>query len=246
MQWQIATASDIGGRFEQQDRCAAFSAADGHSHLLVVADGMGGHSGGALAAQAVIDTAAALWPQQSGETPAAGEDFLARLSARSHRRIGEIGARDGISPHSTCALLYLCGNLAWWGHIGDSRLYYFREGRLHLRTRDHSVVQMLFELGRIQEHEMASHPEQGHLLRGLGGSEVPTLDLGQAVTRPGDVFVVCSDGLWEQFEAAEMLRYLTPANGDLSARITRLVTAAMKRGGESGDNVAAAVALHVA
>jgi len=139
-------------------------------------------------------------------------------------------------------LLYIHGKYAWWAHIGDSRLYHFRKRKLLQRTRDHSVVQLLVDLGRVKEKEMAEHPDQSRLLKGLGGKEPPKPDFGQASLCPGDSFVLCSDGFWEHVSPSAMLKRLLRTDVSLRMRVKRLVKDALEDGGIEGDNIAVAVA----
>lgn len=236
MRWMTAKADHIGGRAEQQDRCGIFSSADGQRHLLLVADGMGGHEGGALAAQAVLDTAASFWEHtDNGAAIDSVPDFLGKLLNSAHARINQIGEERALSPHSTAVLLYINDAYACWTHIGDSRLYHFRNGDCLHRTKDHSLVQLLVDMGRLQEAEMGQHKDQNYLLRGLGGDEALDLEFADTRLQTGDCFVLCSDGLWEQFSPSAILAALPQQEGPQAAM--RLVEAAVERGGPHGDNV---------
>jgi serine/threonine protein phosphatase PrpC len=234
----VAKAEAIGGRDEQQDRVEVMAGRGGR-HLLVVADGLGGHKGGAAAAAAVVEAARALWPRQQA-TPEAPAAFLGALCAEAHRRIGALATDEDESPHSTCVLLHLDGREAHWAHVGDSRLYHFRDHALVERSQDHSVVQLLVDLGRIAEADMATHPDQNRLTQSLGGGKAPEPSLGSTTIEAGDAFLLCSDGLWESVDIDDMAAAL--ATGALGAAARRLVAQAVKRGGPEGDNVSVAVA----
>jgi hypothetical protein len=145
--WEIAKADHIGGRDEQQDKVATFSAPNGETHLLVVADGMGGHKGGNFASQIVIKCTQFMWDKSQQSKVVAPQKFLQHICSLAHHKINQFGKKYGLSPGSTCVLLYIRGKQAWWAHIGDSRLYHFRYKKLRHRTRDHSVVQLLADLG---------------------------------------------------------------------------------------------------
>jgi len=238
MAWDVAKADAIGGREEQQDRVDILSGPGGR-HLLVLADGLGGHKGGAQAAQAVIDAARALWSgqQRSPQPPA---DFLRAVCAEAHRRINALAPTGNEQPHSTCVLLHLDEREAHWAHVGDSRLYHFRDHALVERSHDHSVVQMLVDLGRIGEADMATHPDQNRLTQSLGGSKAPEPGLGSAPVAPGDGYLLCSDGLWESASTDDMAVAL--AGGALGTAVRRLVARAADKGGPAGDNVTVAAA----
>lgn len=239
MIWQAAKAEAIGGRKEQQDRVELFESRDGSERLLVLADGMGGHSGGAIAADAVVETARSLWRKHILQ-PLAPEQLLRELIQSAHARINAEGEKKDISPRSTAVLLHITDHQANWAHVGDSRLYRFRGSDLVGRTLDHSVVQMLVDMGKVDEQEMATHPDQNRLTQSLGGDSDPEPDLESGQVEMGDGFVLCSDGLWERITPDEMLEALGAEVLNVEAK--RLVELAADRGGADGDNVTIALA----
>lgn len=239
MGWETTKADHIGSREEQQDRVEVFGSKGRDCCLLVVADGLGGHEGGAMAAQAVVDAARGLW--QSAILPLADPDgFLRELCRAAHGRINDRHAEPGSEARSTCVLFYAGPGRAHWLSVGDSRLYRFRDGTLIERTRDHSVVQMLVDMGKITEAEMADHPDQNRLLQSLGGDDDPDPVVGVADVDAQDSFLLCSDGFWETVEPQEMADGLRAPS--LASATRDLVTRAVRRGGPTGDNVAVAVA----
>jgi len=234
---ETAAADHVGGRDEQQDRVAVLRA-DGTA-LLVVADGLGGHRGGAMAAQEVIDTASEAW-RAAGQPIGEAAAFLGGIRDRAHQRIVETCRRKGLQPMSTCNLLLMDGTMATWIYVGDSRLYRFRGKDLIERTRDHSMAQALLELGEIDEAEMAVRPEQTQLLSVLGADEDPEVAGGEAAIVAGDGYVICTDGMWETVKPKEMAAALAAPSLEKAAH--DLVTTAVERGGPSGDNVGVAMA----
>jgi serine/threonine protein phosphatase PrpC len=120
-------------------------------------------------------------------------------------------------------------------HVGDSRLYLLRKGRRVLRTRDHSTAQMLVELGEISETEVATHPAQSCLYRSLGSEESPRPDIGNECVQLDDMFVLCSDGIWEQIHE-EALWKMAVANNQLSKDAANLADIATSQGGSEADN----------
>lgn len=241
LNWEITKVDHIGGREEQQDNVATFSTPDGQSHLLVVADGMGGHKGGRIASYAVVKSAQLGW-QKYRQCQMAPPQFLQFICELAHKNINLLGKKYHISPRSTVVLLYIRGKKAWWAYIGDSRLYHFRRYKLLYRTKDHSIVQMLVDLGRVNEEDMATHSDQGRLLKGLGGDEVIQASMGQTSVHPGDSFVLCSDGFWEQISPSKMLDKLSQTHLSLGKQVKELVKEAFDAGGDKGDNIAVAVA----
>jgi len=239
MNWEAAKADNIGGRQEQQDRAEILAARDGTDTLVVIADGMGGHAGGAIASEAVVQAARKVWHRHTLQAVPPAE-LLATTVKEAHDGINAAGKGKNISPRSTCALLYLNGKLAHWAFVGDSRLYRFRAGELIERTRDHSVVQMLVDLGKVREDQMAKHPDQNRLTQSLGGETPPEPEFGSAEAKPEDGFILCTDGLWETVTTAEMGQALRAHSLGKAAKA--LVAAAAERGGKTGDNVTVALA----
>lgn len=242
MTWKVATADAIGGRAEQQDRVGAWQDTGNDAVLAVVADGVGGHRGGAQAAQIVLDTASEFW-SRSPRPVAWPHDLLTEICLAAHERINAAGDGSDSDPASTCAILYADDKLAAWAHVGDSRIYHFREGKPVGRTKDHSVVQLLLDQGEIAESEMASHPDQNLILQSLGGDRAPKVSFDQVSIQPGDGFVLCSDGLWEMMQAGEMGAALSQQ--DLPAAALALAGEAARRGGARGDNVSIAMVSRV-
>jgi len=219
MNWEIAKTDHIGGRNEQQDSIATFSTDNGKVHLLVVADGMGGHQGGNMASQIVIQTAQLFWKKHQQNPIMEPHQFLQQICEKAHLDINLLGKKHDISPRSTCILLYIHDQKVWWAYVGDSRLYHFRGKKLLFRTRDHSVVQLLADLGRIKEEEMATHPDQSRLLKGLGGDDPVKPDFGQTSVLFGDTFVLCSDGFWEQVSFQKMSERLLQTDIPLKSEL---------------------------
>ena len=233
MPWQFSLASDIGGRSEQQDCLDMLSSESGDTHLVVVADGMGGHRDGALAARTVIDTARRRFNSGPVPDPRA---FLRELCLESHQGISAFGGNAPRSPGSTCVVLYLNGPEAYWAHVGDSRLYHFRKGKLLNRTQDHSVAQLMVAQGRLKESDTAVSALQNQLYMRLGGSEVPDPDCGASEVEANDMFMLCSDGFWSSVEPQEVVDRMEGMSVDDEVAGS-LVEVARQRGGAAGDNI---------
>jgi serine/threonine protein phosphatase PrpC len=192
-----ADLSLLGNREENQDR-VAIAIGDG-SALLVVVDGMGGHSDGARAAEVAIramigefwDTSRPLFDP---------EGFLHLTVGRAHDAVVELGRGlpQETRPRATCAVCIVQGSSAYWVHVGDSRVYQLRAGEIVARTRDHSHVELLVRAGRITESQAQDHPMRNYVECCIGGDPVlPEMSLsGRNVLLPGDVLLLCSDGLW--------------------------------------------------
>ncbi|HNT39790.1 MAG TPA: protein phosphatase 2C domain-containing protein [Rubrivivax sp.] len=194
---EIALLSEPGGRSGNEDACGHWHSDD---HLCcVLADGAGGHGGGDVASRLVVQTLLAAFADAPSEDGAA----LARLVRRANaalleRRQGDPRLRD---MHTTlvCLVIDFVAARAHWVHAGDSRLYWFRHGRLHQRTLDHSLVQGLLQAGVLTPEQARSHPRRSELQSALGTrAEDLRIEAGGDVTLvPGDAFLLCSDGLWE-------------------------------------------------
>lgn len=169
--------------------------------LAVVADGMGGRSGGRKASDQVLMTARQLFARYNPVRDQA-EALLRQLLEDAHTVIKLTAVSSEQEPHSTLAafLMNPNGDCAWI-HAGDSRIYHFRDGRLIKRTRDHSYVQTLIDRGEITEAEANVHPQGNILLGCLGMRSTPPPIAPDHVPRmqPGDLLMACSDGLWHYF-----------------------------------------------
>jgi len=131
--------------------------------------------------------------------------------------------------------LLIRGRRACWAHVGDSRLYRFQGGRCLGRTQDHSVAQLKVARGELQAEAMGQDAEQHMLLRGLGGPQPPQVEHGLAAVRPGQSFVLCSDGVWERLSTDELGRLARRRN--LRRALHEALGQAVQRGGAEGDNV---------
>lgn len=229
-------AQHQGDRKEQQDRVAILAHPRRRSVVLaVLADGMGGHSGGALAAEQVVHTARNCLEHFSpaGESP---RHLLEESLLEAHAMIKSSRVLNEKDPHSTAVMLLLQGSQAHWVHCGDSRLYYFRDGRLVTRSVDHSYVEHLIATGRLTPQDAARHPGRNILITSLGGKEAPRFDFGTSgELADGDSFVLCSDGLWAYFDDAELGTIVDGYSARQASQM--LIDIARQRAGGAGDNL---------
>lgn len=229
-------AQHQGDRKEQQDRAALVPHPRGGGVVLaVVADGMGGHTGGALAAQQVIYTCSNNLEQFSARSESP-HSLLAASLGEAHLLIKASRFINEKDPHSTAVTLILQPGKASWAHCGDSRLYRFRGDRPVFRTTDHSYVEQLVARGKITPQQALVHPNRNILTTSLGGNDAPLIDFGQASDlQAGDSFLLCSDGLWSYFGDAE-LATLVAAHGARDA-CELLIDGARARAQGEGDNL---------
>ena len=165
--------------------------------LFAVADGLGGHSGGALAAHQCVETVATAFTRAPGLSDA----ILQGLIEQADRAIAALRlerAKPPSSMRTTLALLAIYQNSARWAHVGDSRVYWFRENVLMQRTRDHSVSELVMGLPGVSAVAAPDPADRHRLLRALGAGEGSRAELGSKVVRlqAGDAFLLCSDGVW--------------------------------------------------
>ena len=233
-------AQHQGDRKEQQDRVALIPHPKGGGvALAVVADGMGGHTGGVLAAQQVIHTArnnldSFSARSESSRTMLESSVLEAHMLIKASRFINE---KD---PHSTAVMLLLQPGKVSWVHCGDSRLYRFRGDQIIFRTTDHSYVEQLVAKGKITPEQALVHPNRNILITSLGGDEAPKIDYGEANDlQAGDSFLLCSDGLWGYFSDAELGGVVAAYSAREASEL--LISRARTRAQGEGDNVSLAI-----
>ena len=232
----LSTASytDTGGRALNED--SARQARLGEDRLcLVVADGLGGHGGGAQASAAAADTICRAW-----RGDAAPED-LKRLVRMGHEAVTAIQTPQ-CAMKSTVVALELVGSRAAWAHVGDSRLYHFAGGKLVFQTKDHSASQIAVYMGEITVEQIRFHEDRNRVLRALGQDGALTVEAGEELLCPGrHAFLLCSDGFWEYVLENEMAADLACAADPLDWLI-RMRSRLMGRVPPDNDNNTAAAA----
>lgn len=238
MRYQLTHHSLRGGRATNQDRVV--TAERGNAVLLAVADGLGGHAGGELAAETLIlclQRAFQAVRQKVIERPSA---FLALAILQAHNIIVARGRQQlpPLEPRTTCVACLVQNGYAYWAHVGDSRLYHFRDGRLLKRTRDHTSVEQLHQDGLLTDAEMQDHPHKSRLQRCLGGPNRPTISLGEeTLLHPGDSLLLCTDGVWEAHPPEKLVRYLGYA--ELEEGVEELLLATQRKMRDKCDNISA-------
>ena len=199
--------------------------------LFAVADGMGGHQAGEVASRLA---ATAL---RDDVEPEGGEERVEALIREANRRIWQHSTEDinasGMGTTVTVALVE--NDLIAVGHVGDSRAYRVRDGRIEQLTDDHSLAAELERSGKLSAEEARSHPQRSVITRALGTEPDVEIDTFTVAGKPGDVYLLCSDGLSSMVDDAGILAVLEAKRGDLEVAARELVKAANRSGGE--DNI---------
>lgn len=210
--------------------------------LALLADGMGGYNAGEIAsamAVATFQTEMAAWLSQAGDLPSVQAAAGALQRATDHANSAILQAAEN-NPHyegmgTTLVLGLFQGERALIGHIGDSRCYRWREGALHLLTRDHSLLQEQLDAGLLSPEEAPYAPHRNLVTRALGVEPWVQLDLNEHAVRAGDTFMLCSDGLNDMLSDAQMAELLDLAGSDTARAARLLLDAANAAGGR--DNI---------
>lgn len=236
-----ATGTHQGDRQYQQDQVTILKHPRSQPCLLaIVADGMGGKSGGRKAADQVLLTCQQIFDRFAPESDDPAE-MLGQLVNESHLMIKLTAISSEQEPHSTlAAFLLMPGPQAWIVHAGDSRVYHFRGTELVRRTSDHSYVQGLVDQGKLTEEAARDHPQSNLLTGCLGAPQEPPMAIGSlGPLAVGDSLIACSDGLWHYFTDRELgaaLQSLEPRQACES-----LIAKARQRAKGAGDNLSMAV-----
>lgn len=230
----IAGATDIGSvRRINQDAYAHFHQTERGETLFIVADGLGGHSGGEIASRLAVEGLG----ERIGEGDGTPEIRLTRAITMANQKIltaaRENRALDGMGTTIVCLLLTENGR-SYVAHVGDSRLYRFRNGNLEGITEDHSLVVSLVREGALSPEAARKDPRRNQILRALGVQDEVEIDIAPLRAMPGDTYLLCSDGLHGLIEEAEIHR-LVAAQAEPKTIVAALIEAANQAGGN--DNI---------
>jgi serine/threonine protein phosphatase PrpC len=241
MKFSIIQESRIGKRDINQDRVSWLATDD--TVLMVVADGMGGHLHGEVAAQLAIDTIGNRFRREALPRLADPALFLALALRQGHESIVRHAADCRISAHAaprtTCIACVVQDGQAIWAHAGDSRLYLVHERggeqQRALQTRDHSLVQRLVDDGTISPEQAASHPMRNRVFSCLGGSSEPQIEVSEPVSlQDGDLIALCTDGTWSPLGDALVAAL---ARDPLTSSVPGVLDAAERAAGPNADNL---------
>ncbi|MDQ3259475.1 MAG: protein phosphatase 2C domain-containing protein [Pseudomonadota bacterium] len=234
--YEIFQESLIGGRKSNQDRVGYACAND--TLLMIVADGMGGHLNGEIAAEIAVRVLIERFNREARIVLTSPAEFLRGALEAAHLAIGEYTRRHKLAeyPRTTCVACVVKQNIAYWCHAGDSRLYLLRNGRLYKRTSDHSRVQRMIDAGLIREEQALTHPDRNKIYSCLGGDQLPAISMSDGTAlKDGDIILLCSDGLWGMLTSAEFEAAI--AQESLKLALPKLIRKSNDLAAGQGDNL---------
>jgi serine/threonine protein phosphatase PrpC len=237
MQIEYAKVSALGDRQDNQDRAAVVAAED--AALMLVFDGMGGHSDGASAAETGLKVVQDQF--MNSKLPIFDpEGFLYSALARAHDEVVGLGSDVAVDfrPRATCAICLVQEDGTYWAHIGDSRIYLVRDGHVLTRSRDHSHVEVLIQEGAITEEEAQDHPMRNFVECCIGGdAPVPDMSItSKKALEPGDVLLACTDGLWSGLGDDAIAEIGAPGDNNLVENLKALSIKALNANSPYSDN----------
>ena len=236
MKFSIYRESRKGTRPNNQDRTGYSYSRD--ALLMVVADGMGGHLHGEVASHIAVQFLSEAFQRECGTRLADPFMFLLKSIANAHHAIVDYAEAGGLleTPRTTCVACVVQDSIAYWAHVGDSRLYHVRDGRIYAQTKDHSRVQLLVDQGRVPEEAIAAHPDRNKIFNCLGAMTPPQVELSRkTVLQSGDILLLCTDGLWGPLSGPMIGAAL--ANDDIMRAVPELLDTDELRAGRQCDNI---------
>ena len=237
MKIEYAKVSALGDRQDNQDRAAVIVSE--HAAIMLVFDGMGGHSDGAVAAEVGLKIVQEHFT--SASLPIFDpQGFLYTALAEAHDEVVSLGADQEVDfrPRATCAICLIQETGSWWAHIGDSRIYLLRDGKVITRSRDHSHVEVLIQEGAITEEEALDHPMRNFVECCIGGdAPVPDMSITRKMNlEDGDVLLACSDGLWSGMNDSDIAEISSVRSMSLAENLKTLSMKALTMNAPYSDN----------
>jgi serine/threonine protein phosphatase PrpC len=235
VKFTIYQESRLGKRRNNEDRLAHCYSRD--ALLMVIADGMGGHYYGEIAAQIAVQCMTEAFQREADTRIGDPFSFINRTMLSAHCAIFDFTTAHKLpdSPRTTCVACLIQDNVAYWAHVGDSRLYLIRGGKVLTRTRDHSRIQLMIDQGKITPAQAHTHPDRNKIYSCLGGSQDPKIELSRKTPlEAGDVIALCTDGLWGIY-TDEMLATALQ-NENLMKVVPEIMEKADAHGGKNADN----------
>ncbi len=241
MRVEYAELSLQGGRESNQDRVTVAVAEN--AAMLIACDGMGGHAEGERAAEVAQQTVVErFWQTTQPLIDPLG--FLHLSLGAAHASVVGLAPKLPLEmrPRATCAVCVVQQTSAYWAHVGDSRVYHLRAGRLRERTRDHSHVELLMREGVISAGQMQNHPMRNFVESCLGGEALlPEMALNpRRALLPDDLLLVCTDGFWANLEEKVIAGAFSGGVLSLQDTLAALASQAVLNAGGGSDNTSVA------
>lgn len=238
MKFSIFQESRKGGRKYNQDRMGYVFSRE--SLMMIVADGMGGHMHGEIAAQITVEFVGQKFQREGRSKLPDPVKFLHDALNGAHAAILQYAEEHGLleTPRTTVVAAIVQDSHTWWAHAGDSRIYHIRSGQILAQTRDHSRVQQLVLQGVVREEAVAAHPDRNKIFNCLGAHVPPQIETSAAMRlKAGDTLLLCSDGVWGPLPS----RIIATAflNDTVMRAVPDLMNQAERRAGADADNLSA-------
>jgi serine/threonine protein phosphatase PrpC len=233
MKFSVFQVSRKGGRQVNEDRMGYCYTRE--SGLFILADGMGGHPEGEVAAQSALQIVAEMYQAQAKPRVREVATFLTTALLAAHHALIRYASDKGMldTPRTTIVAVVVQGGCATWVHCGDSRLYLVRDGELTARTQDHSFMEQ-HKSGALAHN----YANRNILYTCLGSPTKPVLEvMGPVPLRQGDKILLCSDGLWDSLRETDIVGQLSTLS--VSQAVPNLVEQALRHAGARSDNVSA-------
>ncbi|MBF0606648.1 MAG: protein phosphatase 2C domain-containing protein [Candidatus Magnetobacterium sp. LHC-1] len=234
----------MGGRSENQDNWNAVIDEQNGRYCFVVADGLGGHKGGQIASQIAVNTVTDCFASINADNVSAE---LTNAMQAAHNAIRQRSNTDDRlrNMQSTCVVAVILGERMFWAYVGDSRIYVYRQGLPLYQSKDHSVVQLLLDMGEITAEAAKDHPDRNRVLKTLGMPDElrPAIHADGLTLQSGDYILLCTDGLWQYLTDSDMynlhLRYANTSVQKITEAMVRDVAKTAQRTKENYDNITA-------
>ena len=246
---QVAGQTDVGIKRNHNED--TFSILE-EENLFIVCDGMGGHASGEVASQMAVETIRNFfretredpeltWPYKMDRSRRYEENRLITAIKLANLRIHEASKRESKfhGMGTTIVVFYSIEEGAYLAHVGDSRIYRLREGQLQQVTEDHSLLNDYIKMKKLTAEEIANFPHKNVIVRALGMKESVKVDTFLEQTRPGDIFLLCTDGLSGEVPDPQIHEIMVRHGKDLTAMSQDLIETAKKNGGS--DNITAII-----
>jgi len=236
VKFTIFQDSQLGDRSGNEDRVGYSYSRD--VLMMVIADGMGGHEHGEVAAEIAVNEITRRFQQEARNKLRKPFEFLVSAVQSAHRAIVAHAVEQNLleCPRTTCVVCVIQNGYAYWAHAGDSRLYILRKGQKLAATSDHSKIQQMLEAGQITAEQAAKHPDRNKIFSCLGGVVPPHIDIGrEAKLESGDTIMLMTDGFWAHIPAQLLATMLQKQA--LTSVMPGLMKEAHRRANGEGDNL---------